>query len=77
MIWPPAGLHGKQALEGGLIDKLGYQEDAVKRAIELNADKFSDRNNVRVVKYTIPQGLLSTLTGRRLGPPIRGRPSAE
>ena len=53
----------KQALEGGLVDKLGYQEEAVKRAIELNADKFSDRNNVRVVKYTLPQGLLSTLTG--------------
>ncbi len=45
----------KQALALGLIDKLGFQEDAVDRAIEMAG---LDKQNVRVVKYTKPESLL-------------------
>jgi protease-4 len=41
----------KQALADGLVDKLGYLEDAVDRAIELNK---LDKDNVRVVRYEPP-----------------------
>jgi protease IV len=51
----------KQALDLGLVDKLGFMEDAIDRAIELA--KLNPRN-VRVVKYTQPESLLgSTLFG--------------
>ncbi|HZZ27947.1 MAG TPA: signal peptide peptidase SppA [Pirellulales bacterium] len=48
----------KQALELGLVDKLGFEEDAVDRAIELAK---LDPRNVRVVKYTLPQGLVNAM----------------
>jgi protease IV len=48
----------KQALDLGLVDKLGYVEDAVDRAIELAK---LDPRNVRVVNYTQPGGLLDSL----------------
>ena len=48
----------KQALDLGLVDKLGFQEDAVDRAIDL---ANLDRSNVRVVKYTAPEGLLDSV----------------
>ena len=44
----------KQALDKGLVDKIGYMEDAIDEAITLN--KLS-KDNVRVVKYTQPKGL--------------------
>jgi protease-4 len=44
----------KQALDKGLVDKIGYIEDAIEQAITLN--KLS-KDNVRVVKYTQPRGL--------------------
>ncbi|MEK6249118.1 MAG: signal peptide peptidase SppA, partial [Planctomycetales bacterium] len=50
----------KQALEIGLVDKLGYLEDAIDRAAEL-ADL--DSQSVRVVKYQQPQGLLDIALG--------------
>lgn len=44
----------KQAHRLGLVDKLGFVEDAIDRAIELAS---LDRDNVRVVKYNKPTGL--------------------
>jgi protease IV len=53
--------NAKQALELGLVDKLGFLEDAVDRAIQLANLKADD---VRVVNYSQPRGLLdSTLFG--------------
>jgi protease-4 len=48
----------KQALDLGLVDKLGYIEDAVDRAIELAK---LDPRNVRVVKYTPPESLFGSM----------------
>jgi protease-4 len=45
----------KQALDLGLVDKLGFLEDAVDRAIDLAG---LDKQNVRVVKYTKPESVL-------------------
>jgi protease IV len=51
----------KQALELGLVDKLGFLEDAVERTIQLAS---LNPKQVRVVNYTQPRGLLdSTLFG--------------
>jgi len=51
----------QQALDAHLVDKRGYIEDAVNQAIALNGLKADD---VRVVKYYAPKGLLSeVLTG--------------
>jgi protease-4 len=55
----------KQALNFGLVDKLGFQEDAVDRAIELAG---LHRNRVKVVRYRMPQGLLSEILN---GPNVR------
>src|SRR5262245_34515610 len=52
---------GKQALELGLVDKLGFLEDAIDRAIAMANLNPSD---VRVVRYTRSTGLLGdTLFG--------------
>jgi len=45
-----------RALQHGLIDEIGFVEDAVARAIELAG---LDANNVRVVEYQPPLSLLS------------------
>lgn len=47
----------KQALDLGLVDKLGFLEDAVDRAIELAK---LDPRNVRVVKYVKPEGIFNS-----------------
>jgi len=50
----------RQALEAGLVDRIGFLEDAVDRAVELaglSAEK------ARVVKYTKPKGLLDEVLG--------------
>lgn len=52
----------KQALDLGLVDKLGYIEDAVDRAIELAK---LNPHKVRVVKYKPQSGLLDSVL---LGP---------
>jgi protease-4 len=45
----------KQALDLGLVDKIGYLEEAVERAMQLaNLDK----STTRVVKYAPPESLL-------------------
>jgi len=48
----------KQAKENGLVDQLGFIEDAVDRAIELAG---LEKDHVRVVKYARPVHLLDEL----------------
>jgi protease-4 len=50
----------KQAHKLGLVDQLGFVEDAVDRAIELAQ---LEKDNVRVVKYDRPKALLEQLVG--------------
>ena len=50
----------KQALEAGLVDRIGFLEDAVKRAAEL-AGLTPD--TARAVKYSKPRGLLDEVLG--------------
>jgi protease-4 len=54
----------KQAKKLGLVDKLGFVEDAVDRAIELAG---LDDANVRVVKYRKPRGLFDDVIGLQTG----------
>ena len=49
-----------QAKENGLIDEIGFIEDAIDRAIEL---AHLTRSNTRVVRYKRPPTLLGSLTG--------------
>jgi protease IV len=49
-----------QAKRNGLVDRIGYIEDAVDRAIELAG---LDADNVRVVKYQAEFGLFETVLG--------------
>lgn len=51
-------LTGKQALECGLVDSLGYFEDAVKKAIKLGS---IPENDYKVVKYQRKLGLADLL----------------
>ena len=59
---------GRQALEAGLVDELGYFEDAVDKAMELAKIK-----NVRVIRYVQPFSLrnLFRLTGKATDPKIQ------
>ena len=50
----------QQAIDVGLVDKLGYLDDAVARAVELTG--LADEN-VRVVRYAKPVGLLDQVIG--------------
>ena len=56
--------NAKQAHKLGLVDKLGFVEDAIDRAIELGG---LDRDDVRVVKYLQPQGLFEQAIGLAAG----------
>ena len=47
-----------QAQENHLVDKLGYIEDAIDRAIEMAS---LDKDDVQVVQYSQPQGLLNQM----------------
>jgi len=47
-----------QAKENGLVDKLGFVEDAIDRAAELAG---IDKENVRVINFKQPTGLLTAL----------------
>ena len=48
----------KQAQENLLVDKLGFIEDAIERAVELAA---LNKDDVQVVKYTRPRGIMDQL----------------
>jgi len=50
----------RQALEAGLVDRIGFLEDAVDRAVEL-AGLTAEK--ARVVKYSKPKGLLDEVLG--------------
>lgn len=50
----------KQAQKNGLVDELGFIEDAIDRAVTLAS---LSKDNVRVVKYKQPLGALSELLG--------------
>jgi len=50
----------KQALDAGLVDRIGFLEDAVDRAVEL-AKLTPD--TARVVKYSKPRGLFDEVLG--------------
>ena len=52
----------QQAKENLLVDRLGFIEDAIDRAIELGS---LDKDNVRVVKFHQPGGLIEQLFGPR------------
>jgi protease-4 len=54
-----------QALEAGLVDRIGFLEDAVQRAVELAG---LTESSARVVKYTRPKGLLDEVLGGRPTP---------
>jgi protease-4 len=50
----------QQAFEAGLVDKIGFLEDAISRAVALAG---LDEKTARVVKYTKPKGLLDEVLG--------------
>jgi protease-4 len=50
----------EQALEAGLVDKIGFLEDAVDRAVELAG---LTKDSARVVKYTKPKAILDEVLG--------------
>jgi protease-4 len=50
----------KQALERGLVDKIGFVEEAIARATELAGESVE---NVRCVKYEEPPTLMGSLVG--------------
>jgi protease-4 len=58
----------KQALEAGLVDRIGFLEDAVDRAVEL-AELTPE--TARAVKYAKPKGLLDEVLGGDASPGAR------
>jgi protease-4 len=50
----------KQAQQNGLVDELGFLEDAIERAVQLTG---LNRNDLRVVNYKKPETLASLLGG--------------
>jgi protease-4 len=50
----------KQALDAGLVDRIGFLEDAVARAVELAG---LTESTARAVKYAKPKGLLDEVLG--------------
>jgi protease-4 len=58
----------KQAQEKHLVDRLGFVEDAVDRAVELAS---LDKEDVRVVEFRQPRGLVDQLL---FGPQSRKQP---
>ena len=58
----------EQAKEAGLVDRIGFLEDAVDRAVELAG---LDDKTARVVKYQRPKGLLDEVLGGRSTPGAR------
>lgn len=62
----------QQAKEAGLVDRIGFLEDAVARAVELAG---LTEKTARVVKYSKPKGLLDEVLGGDTG--AGGRVSLE
>jgi len=55
----------RQALDRGLVDKIGFIEDAIERAAQLAGESADD---VRCVRYEPPQTLADALLGARAAP---------
>ncbi|RLS78782.1 MAG: signal peptide peptidase SppA [Planctomycetota bacterium] len=55
----------QQALDAGLVDRIGFLEEAVSRAVELAG---LDEHRARVVKYVRPRGLLDEVLGNGATP---------
>jgi protease-4 len=55
-----------QAKDQGLVDEVGYLEEAIGRAIELAG---ADKQSIRVVEYERPMSLTDVLIGARAQPP--------
>ena len=58
-----------QAREAGLVDRIGFLEDAVERAVELAG---LTKDTARVVRYERPRGLLDELLGVDVAAEVRG-----
>jgi protease-4 len=58
----------RQAKEAGLVDRIGFVEDAVDRAVELAG---LTKETARVVRYVRPRGLLDDLLGLDVSPTAR------
>ncbi len=58
----------RQAREAGLVDRIGFLEDAVDRAVELAG---LTKETARVVRYVRPRGLLDDLLGLDVAPTAR------
>lgn len=56
----------KQALDRGLVDKIGFLEDAINRAVDLAGVSAAD---VRCVKYEKPRSFIGELMGAESRPP--------
>lgn len=63
-----------QALAHGLVDKIGFIEDAVARATELAGER---PENVRCVKYVKPPGALDVFLGTSAKSLVDGRASLD
>ena len=59
----------KQAEEHGLVDKIGFVEEAIERVAELASVSTEE---VRCVKYKEPPSMLGELLGAETGLPARG-----
>ena len=59
----------KQALDRGLVDKIGFVEDAIARVAELAGESEDD---VRCVKYEKPPTLVDAFVGASARPQLRG-----
>ena len=57
-----------QARDAGLVDRIGFLEDAVDRAVELAG---LTKDTARVVRYVRPRGLLDDLHGIDISPTAR------
>jgi protease-4 len=59
----------QQALDAGLVDRIGFLEDAVTRAVELAG---LTKDTARVVRYSKPRGLLKDVLDGDLSAGTRG-----
>lgn len=64
----------KQAVENGLVDKIGFIEDAIARAMELSGYNTGD---VRCIKYEESPSLVGALMGGRSNAALPARGEAE
>jgi protease-4 len=60
----------KQAVANGLVDKIGFIEDAITRAVELSGNSSDE---VRCVKYERAPTLMGELLGTQAMAPARGQ----